>query len=83
MHPSEPDPIFLAPRRPRKGPGKLTRKDDQGEDRPSGGMSELCTRPNTSIRNQLVPRSASWYRLNNSASVPGGSAGCNRAGERV
>ena len=27
MHPSEPDPIFLAPRRPRKGPGKLTRND--------------------------------------------------------
>jgi hypothetical protein len=26
MHPSEPDPIFPAPRRPRKGPGKLTRK---------------------------------------------------------
>jgi len=26
MHPSEPDPIFPAPRRPRKGPEKLVRK---------------------------------------------------------
>ena len=26
MHSGEPDPIFLAPRRPRKGPGKLARK---------------------------------------------------------
>jgi len=26
MHPGEPDPIFPAPRRPRKGPGKLVRK---------------------------------------------------------
>ena len=26
MHSGEPDPIFPAPRRPRKGPGKLTRK---------------------------------------------------------
>jgi hypothetical protein len=26
MHPSEPDPIFRAPRRPRKGPEKLVRK---------------------------------------------------------
>jgi hypothetical protein len=25
MHSGEPDPIFLAPRRPRKGPGKLAR----------------------------------------------------------
>ena len=26
MHPGEPDPIFPAPRRPRKGHGKLVRK---------------------------------------------------------
>ena len=26
MHSGEPDPIFLAPRRPRKGPEKLVRK---------------------------------------------------------
>jgi hypothetical protein len=42
-----------------------------------------CTRPNTSIRNQLVPRSPSRYRLNNSASVPGGSAGRSRARESL
>ena len=29
MHPSEPDTIFLAPRRPRKGPGKLVREREE------------------------------------------------------
>jgi hypothetical protein len=38
MHPSEPDPIFHAPRRPRKGPRKLTRKWMGGLGRSGGGL---------------------------------------------
>ena len=30
MHSDEPDPIFHAPRRPRKGPGKLLRRSGIG-----------------------------------------------------
>src|SRR5665811_433739 len=46
MHSGEPDPIFLAPRRPRKGPGKLVRAPGPKAGGLGGGLvgDSVCDR---------------------------------------
>ena len=71
MHSGEPDPIFPAPRRPRKGPGKLTRRSHP--DQPRHSYSMVTSSPGRNSTRSATPRPnrAGLAALENPTSEPG------------